>query len=62
MQANYKIEQSDWIARFAEKLGIGKFLLLELNIPEIKKNNGEIELESSQDLGGACFTVWMPVA
>ena len=41
MQVNHTINQSDWIARFAEKLGIGKFLLLELNVPEIKKNNGE---------------------
>jgi len=50
MQANYKIEQSDWIARFAEKLGIGKFLLLELNIPEIKKNNGETLNETHEIL------------
>lgn len=29
-----KIEQSDWVANFAPKLGIGSFLLLELNIAE----------------------------
>lgn len=29
-----KIEQSDWVDNFAPKLGIGSFLLLELNIAE----------------------------
>jgi len=28
-----KIEQSEWINNYSEKLGIGKFLLLELNVP-----------------------------
>jgi hypothetical protein len=30
---NVNIEQSDWINNFSEKLGIGKFMLVELNIP-----------------------------
>lgn len=33
----YEIEHSKWIKEFAPKLGIGKFLLLELQIPENKK-------------------------
>lgn len=28
-----KIEQSDWINNYSQKLGIGKFFLLELNVP-----------------------------
>lgn len=31
---NIEIKQSEWIQKFAEPLGIGKFLLLELKIPE----------------------------
>ncbi|WP_339695950.1 hypothetical protein [uncultured Marixanthomonas sp.] len=29
-----KVEQSDWVTNFAPKLGIGSFLLLELNVAE----------------------------
>lgn len=32
---NYNIEQSDWVNNFSEKLGIGKFMLIELNIPNL---------------------------
>jgi hypothetical protein len=34
--ADYRISQSDWIKDYAPKLGIGNFLLLELQIPEQK--------------------------
>jgi len=52
-------------ANFTTKNSSGHFGLglgLAISHQIVKKNNGEIELESSQDLGGACFTVWMPVA
>ncbi len=29
----FKIEQNDWINNFSPKLGLGKFIILELNIP-----------------------------
>jgi len=45
-QANFKIAQSDWINKFVEKIGIGKFILLELNSPQVK----EFEDEKWKDL------------
>ncbi len=36
---NYKINQSEWINRYAQKLGIGKFLLIELAVPDIEKTS-----------------------
>lgn len=35
----YKIEQSDWVNNYSQKLGIGKFILLELEIPKTKFPN-----------------------
>ena len=52
-------------ANFTTKNSSGHFGLglgLAITHQIVKKNNGEIELERSSDLGGACFTVWMPVA
>ena len=40
-QDTFKIQQSEWITKFADKLGIGKFTLVELKLPEI--NNFESE-------------------
>lgn len=34
VQVQYKITQSDWINHFAKSIGVGKFLLLELLVPE----------------------------
>ena len=31
--SNVSIEQSEWINKFSEKLGIGKFMLVELKVP-----------------------------
>lgn len=33
----YQVSQSDWINKFAQQLGIGEFLLVELNIPSPQK-------------------------
>lgn len=35
-----KIEQSQWCNQFSDKLGIGKFLLIELDIPDTVIENG----------------------
>ncbi len=35
--ANYEIKQSDWIKNYSAKLGMGSFVLLELQVPEKKE-------------------------
>ncbi|WP_340067232.1 hypothetical protein [Ascidiimonas aurantiaca] len=40
----YSIEQSDWVANFSPKLGIGNFLLLELNIAKNQTSESWTEL------------------
>jgi ribosomal protein S15P/S13E len=37
ISTNYVIKQSDWVNHFSPSLGIGNFLLLELQIPDNKK-------------------------
>ena len=39
--ANITIPQSEWVQKFAEPLGIGKFILLELQIPDVKQSLNE---------------------
>lgn len=39
IREQHNIKQSDWVQNFAPLLGIGKFLLLELQIPENKNVN-----------------------
>jgi signal transduction histidine kinase len=51
-------------ANFTTKNSSGHFGLglgLAITHQIVKKNNGEIEVERSSELGGACFTVWLPV-
>jgi hypothetical protein len=50
---NYEIKHSDWVNKYASSLGIGNFLLVELNIPEkrnVKENWKELYTRLSERL------------